>query len=70
MKDMFKFKNQFQFKFLRDANFKQRLFEKLGIIETADVSDEIGKMTFKHKIVNKKEFNIINHHNTHHTKAL
>ena len=51
-KELFKFKNRFRFRFLRNEDFKQRLFEKLGIVESADAGNEVGKMTFKHKVVN------------------
>tara|TARA_B110000285_G_scaffold20632_1_gene19977 strand:- start:1203 stop:1430 length:228 start_codon:yes stop_codon:yes gene_type:complete len=69
-REFFKFKNKFKFQFLRNENFKQRLLEKLGIIETTDVDAEAGKMTFKHKVVNNKELNQINHHISNHTLSL
>lgn len=70
IKEFFKFKNKFRFAFLRNEDFKQRLCEKLGLVETTEVSTETGKMTFKHRCVNKKEQNQINHHSSHHSVAL
>ena len=69
-KEFFKFKNKFKFQFMRNEDFKQRLLEKLGILEATNADAEAGKMTFKHKVVNKKELNQINHHINTHTMAL
>ena len=45
------------------------MLEKFGIVDGADNSNS-GKLTFKHKIVNEKESNQINHHTSQHTLGL
>lgn len=46
--------------------------EKLGIFDRKceDGENLAGKLTFKHQVVNKKSFYEINHHHSHHCKAL
>jgi hypothetical protein len=68
-KEYFKFKNNFRFNFYKNENFKQKLLEKIGINE-GTTDNNPGKLTFKHKIVNEKERDLINHHTSQHAKGL
>lgn len=70
-KEYFKFKNNFRFNFYKNGNFQQKLFEKLGLTDKPfDENDTTNKLTFKHKIVNEKENNLVNHHTSQHAKGL
>lgn len=45
------------------------MLEEWGIIEPTEVQTD-GKMTYKHKVVNEKESNKINHHGSNHVQTL
>ena len=71
-KECNEFKNKFRLSFFKTENFQEKLLQRLGVVEwtTEDGENLGGKLTFKHSVVNKKTFYEINHHLSHHTRAL
>ena len=52
MKQYYSFKNSFRMEFYQNEDFKQKILEKLGIVEKTQFDQDNVKLTFRHQIVN------------------